>query len=899
MKKRMTSKLGARILAFAVSIALVLGAAPLSARAVSGHSHDGMTAISNVTELENLFTNGGSGYLTGNIECSSYIVIPSGKSVELCFNGHLLLLRQHLVLNGSLTLDDCDTTSLHYFSQDQQSVWTYQSDTTATEYYITGGGITTSGDTLIDETNSYATGYGDGGAIYCHTGSSLTLHGGNLVGNRTSSGGGAVYVKGADFFMDGGEIAHNYSGYSGGGVYVGDTATIYLVGGEISHNYAGSEGGGVFMYDNYCNAHVVVGGDVKIVESHAGSEANLYNVSNLCTHWRPVRISSVYEPTSQMKVGLSVVMNTIYSEGKTYTAVGQGTDTVTIENCREITEADMAYFSSDSDFCQMVYDSENKQINLECIVKILEEPSDSNDYSYVVESDVEDYEDDLSANWYAYQPVHQLATADYIDTSWVTFSNGTMTATWNEYYKQYQLYFRFWSLDQIYLTFADGYPSGNNLSSISYTESTEYEKTICMPYLEDSYAYYDIRANELFSCQVSMDVDAPVLQTDKTSLYLTDAKSGDTYHSTIQYKDTEIYTRSYTLSQDSLKSVSLTLEAQSYVSDETGIAYVLPENSYGEFTVSYRVNDSWQTTVPTAVGSYDVKITRAKDATYAPYRQVLEKGLVITEAPDRYYQEVTTVAGEIQNITGSEAAKAETNPLGASIENAESLETLAQVTAAEKAEGVNVWVEVVDASETISTSDKAKVDSALEDETLGMYLDVSLFKKVGSKEPTKLTTTTGEITIGFVVPTSLRKEGRSYKIMRLHGEETTLLDAEYEEETNVLTFQTDRFSTYAIVYTDTPSSNDGSSKTNSDGSTNKNKSSSGSNTSNQTSQTSTSSTETAATSNSASQGTSVESPKTGSTNTWAFYLSLLWLGLAAGLAALVRAGRENRLEDSQ
>ncbi len=43
---------------------------------------------------------------------------------------------------------------------------------------------------------------------------------------------------------------------------------------------------------------------------------------------------------------------------------------------------------------------------------------------------------------------------------------------------------------------------------------------------------------------------------------------------------------------------------------------------------------------------------------------------------------------------------------------------------------------------------------------------------------------------------------RKYKVIRLHDGKVDSLDAEFDKETNILKFVTDRFSTYAIAYTD-------------------------------------------------------------------------------------------------
>jgi hypothetical protein len=46
----------------------------------------------------------------------------------------------------------------------------------------------------------------------------------------------------------------------------------------------------------------------------------------------------------------------------------------------------------------------------------------------------------------------------------------------------------------------------------------------------------------------------------------------------------------------------------------------------------------------------------------------------------------------------------------------------------------------------------------------------------------------------------LRKDGRTFEIIRLHDGKTDVIQGTYDEKTHVFTFETDKFSTYAIAY---------------------------------------------------------------------------------------------------
>ncbi len=125
------------------------------------------------------------------------------------------------------------------------------------------------------------------------------------------------------------------------------------------------------------------------------------------------------------------------------------------------------------------------------------------------------------------------------------------------------------------------------------------------------------------------------------------------------------------------------------------------------------------------------------------------------------------------------------------------------------AAGVNISIElsVEDIGQNVSAADKALIEKALDKNTVGLYLDITLSKKLGNAEAVKITETNGEVTVTVVVPENLRntdsKVNRTYKVIRIHEGKTDVLDTAYDATTGKLSFQTDCFSTYALVYTDT------------------------------------------------------------------------------------------------
>jgi Bacterial Ig-like domain (group 2). len=125
---------------------------------------------------------------------------------------------------------------------------------------------------------------------------------------------------------------------------------------------------------------------------------------------------------------------------------------------------------------------------------------------------------------------------------------------------------------------------------------------------------------------------------------------------------------------------------------------------------------------------------------------------------------------------------------------------------------VNISLVVEDISSTISAGTKSKIEAeaALDNAVIGAYLDISILKQIGTDTPEKITETNGKVVLSLTVPEELRNKNsavvRSYVVLRLHDGAVTKLPAEYDSVTGKLTFETDRFTIYALAYIDAATS---------------------------------------------------------------------------------------------
>lgn len=131
---------------------------------------------------------------------------------------------------------------------------------------------------------------------------------------------------------------------------------------------------------------------------------------------------------------------------------------------------------------------------------------------------------------------------------------------------------------------------------------------------------------------------------------------------------------------------------------------------------------------------------------------------------------------------------------------------------------IKILLIVEDVTDSVNSQDKTAVQNALDKYTIGQYLDISLVKIVGTSRNI-VSETAGKIKITITIPENLKNtdgtKTREYAIIRIHNGEVTVLN-DMDASGDTITIETDRFSTYALVYQDT-TKNSGASEENNNG----------------------------------------------------------------------------------
>lgn len=128
------------------------------------------------------------------------------------------------------------------------------------------------------------------------------------------------------------------------------------------------------------------------------------------------------------------------------------------------------------------------------------------------------------------------------------------------------------------------------------------------------------------------------------------------------------------------------------------------------------------------------------------------------------------------------------------------------------ADGASMEVVLVvkDGADTVSTASKEQMKQAADGYTIGQYLDISLMKYLTvngqTGEGQLISRTSGMITVSVKIPDHMvntdKNVERSYIVLRNHEGKVDILDSKYHADTQMITFQTNLFSDYAIAYKD-------------------------------------------------------------------------------------------------
>ena len=193
-----------------------------------------------------------------------------------------------------------------------------------------------------------------------------------------------------------------------------------------------------------------------------------------------------------------------------------------------------------------------------------------------------------------------------------------------------------------------------------------------------------------------------------------------------------------------------------------------------------------------------------------------EKGKEKVTCDCGYSYEIETKVHELGNI---EIKVDKTNTFSGTVSSVVDVKAKLELTPHEKAlidagEKLELVFKLDDIGTKVDTVEKEAIAKVLGEKKLGAFLDISLIKQIGNYEG-KVEKLNAPIRVSLTLPKELINTDESieriYKVLRYHdgdANKVTVLDATFDKATGTILFETDRFSTYALVYEDVEAGKD-------------------------------------------------------------------------------------------
>lgn len=123
-----------------------------------------------------------------------------------------------------------------------------------------------------------------------------------------------------------------------------------------------------------------------------------------------------------------------------------------------------------------------------------------------------------------------------------------------------------------------------------------------------------------------------------------------------------------------------------------------------------------------------------------------------------------------------------------------------------------IWIEISGKNESdLTQEEKDAIEAELQKisgkTARAVYFNAELFKQVGTEQREQLHETDRKLKVSVRIPDELLNNqsnmSRVYKIVRMHNNSAEVINGNFNGTTKQFTFETDRFSTYVLTYSDT------------------------------------------------------------------------------------------------
>ncbi|MBQ9549262.1 MAG: InlB B-repeat-containing protein, partial [Lachnospiraceae bacterium] len=238
-----------------------------------------------------------------------------------------------------------------------------------------------------------------------------------------------------------------------------------------------------------------------------------------------------------------------------------------------------------------------------------------------------------------------------------------------------------------------------------------------------------------------------------------------------------------------------------------GVSSPLPANAFSRAGFDFA---GWNTKPDGSGTAYGAEAEVSLDKDTTLYAQWAEKAGDKTRT-----SEGKIGSGEVYVETFVDEDTPQSTITGLTAELCASILTNEEKTSVESGETLTVSLDMKNIDDTVSDDDKMKTEAKAKEAggdgaKVGMYLDISLYKKIGSNTASLVHETNGhKVSVVLSVPEALRNTNRNitrtFFVIRLHGDLAEKLKESTDTE---IPFESDCFSTYALAYSDKQNDSD-------------------------------------------------------------------------------------------
>lgn len=233
----------------------------------------------------------------------------------------------------------------------------------------------------------------------------------------------------------------------------------------------------------------------------------------------------------------------------------------------------------------------------------------------------------------------------------------------------------------------------------------------------------------------------------------------------------------------SLTSVKFSLDGEEWSSSSSGSLFILNQSEIS----NGKIKDD------------DAKYLRVKSIVEEGYKK---KEVIFEPVYDKKIDSTLTEAKESNKNTGIEMpenCKELTNKIIKNEIINNRMPLLEKAMSAGKKLDVEVKIEKIE-SKQVPENEIKEIEKNINKEDIAQYFSIDLLIKLNGEEIDKIEETGEEIEFTLSIPEDLIKEGREFYIIRVHNGKVEKIKSTLEN--GKLTFKTDKFSTYALAYTD-------------------------------------------------------------------------------------------------